>query len=466
MIATLRQRNFTLFWIGGLISAAGDWVLIIGLPIYVYLLTRSVLATSITLIAGILPMIVLSSVAGVFVDRWNRQRTLVVVNVLLAMGLLPLLLVRSADDVWIVYVVNFVETCLEQFLMPAQSALLPEIVGEEHLVPANSLSALSSNLARLGGPPLGGLVAALFGITGMVAADTVSFLVAALCISGMRIAATPATPRAMDGEAMSATAIKGGRVGAVMRIWREWAEGLRLIASRRLLRVLVVVLAFASLGEGFFGPLFPVFVYQELHGEALQIGELMSAQAVGGLLAGSLVGWVGQRVMARWVTGLGWIGFGIISLAICFAPALLPLAWMAVATSPLPIPIFWVEIGLFAAVGVPGIVGSTGTVSLLQARSPDAYRGRIFGAEGAIGGVMVLVGAVAEGTLPQQLGVVAVLSGQGISKIIAGLVMIVFLPVLAKVVIKDPQQFDNAEMPHHEAVLALPVEEAPTHRSE
>ncbi|HEV7129126.1 MAG TPA: hypothetical protein VGN32_16970, partial [Ktedonobacterales bacterium] len=70
MIATLRNRNFTLLWAGGLISRAGDWVLNIGLPIYVYLLTHSVLATSLTLLASTVPNILLGSVAGVFVDRW------------------------------------------------------------------------------------------------------------------------------------------------------------------------------------------------------------------------------------------------------------------------------------------------------------------------------------------------------------------------------------------------------------
>ena len=87
MFKTLRNGNFARLWCAGLISQAGDWVLLIGLPIYVYILTRSLLATSITFAAGIIPQIVLGSVAGVFVDRWNRRRTLVVANLLLAVAL-------------------------------------------------------------------------------------------------------------------------------------------------------------------------------------------------------------------------------------------------------------------------------------------------------------------------------------------------------------------------------------------
>lgn len=86
MIATLRNRNFALLWLATLISRAGDWVLLVGLPIYVYLLTHSVLAISITLVAAFLPQIVLGSVAGVLVDRWDRKQIMVVSNLLLAIG--------------------------------------------------------------------------------------------------------------------------------------------------------------------------------------------------------------------------------------------------------------------------------------------------------------------------------------------------------------------------------------------
>src|SRR5258708_5544036 len=125
MLATLRQRNFALLWLRGLTSTVGDYVLNVGLPIYAYLLTRSVLVLSISVLLTSIPPIVFGSIAGVFVDRWDRKRTLVLVNLLLALGLLPLLFVRSADRIWIIYLVALVESSLEQFSTPAQNALLP-----------------------------------------------------------------------------------------------------------------------------------------------------------------------------------------------------------------------------------------------------------------------------------------------------------------------------------------------------
>src|ERR687883_648003 len=105
MLAILRQRNFGLLWSAGLISLAGDWMLRIALPIYVYQLTGSTLSTGTMLMAAILPDVLFGSIAGVFVDRWDRKRTMVISNLLLAAGLLPLLLVRSADQLWLIYIV-------------------------------------------------------------------------------------------------------------------------------------------------------------------------------------------------------------------------------------------------------------------------------------------------------------------------------------------------------------------------
>ncbi len=78
MLAVLRQRDFRLLCLAGLVSSLGDWSLFIALPFYVYSLTGSALATGGTLIAESLPSILFGSVAGVFVDRWDRRRTTIV----------------------------------------------------------------------------------------------------------------------------------------------------------------------------------------------------------------------------------------------------------------------------------------------------------------------------------------------------------------------------------------------------
>ena len=238
VITLLRRRDFALLWFAGLISLTGDWMLAVALPVFVYQLTGSALATGGVLVANKLSALTLGSVAGVFVDRWDRTRTMVVANLVRAPVLLLLLAVDSGERIWIVYVAAAVVSAAGQFFRPAENALLPRLVGEEHLVPANALNALNDNLSRLVGPALGGLVAAWFGLGGVVVVDAASFLTAA----GM-IAAIGAQTRPRQGSPAEATKTEAA-------VWGEWLAGLRLVRDNAVLRVVFGVFAVASLGEG------------------------------------------------------------------------------------------------------------------------------------------------------------------------------------------------------------------------
>ncbi|HLB44566.1 MAG TPA: MFS transporter, partial [Candidatus Limnocylindrales bacterium] len=141
MLAVLRQRNYALLWFGGLVSMLGDFVLFVGLPFEIYRLTGSTLASAGMVLAFLVPSILLGSVAGVFVDRWDRRRLMVAVNLLQAVSLLPLLLVGELG-LWVAYAVLVVESSLSQLFSPAQVALMPSLLagGKDELLTANALS--------------------------------------------------------------------------------------------------------------------------------------------------------------------------------------------------------------------------------------------------------------------------------------------------------------------------------------
>src|SRR5258708_21018452 len=103
MLAILRQRNFALLWFGGLISMTGDWLLRIGLPVYVYSLTGSAFATSIMLITGFLPDVLLGSVAGVFFLCWGCLQTLLARQLLLRFFLFSFLPVHIKDHHFLLF---------------------------------------------------------------------------------------------------------------------------------------------------------------------------------------------------------------------------------------------------------------------------------------------------------------------------------------------------------------------------
>lgn len=292
MLATLRQRDFALLWSGGLVSMTGDWMLFVALPIYVYQITGSALATGAMFAAGLLPSLLFGSVAGVFVDRWDRKKTLAVANVLLAASVLPLLIVPQTGWLWVVYAVALAQSCVGIFSGPAEGSLLPLLVEEGRLAVANSLGALNDNIARLTGPALAGFVVGWSGLAGVVIVDAASFLAAAALVSAIRARATPErTEHAVDGD----SDVEASHLG---RVWREWAEGLRLAARGRTVLTAFLVVAVTGLGQGVVWALFPPFVREVLGGNAAELGWLLSAQAVGGLLGGVVVGSL-RRVSLR-----------------------------------------------------------------------------------------------------------------------------------------------------------------------
>ncbi|HEY3028636.1 MAG TPA: MFS transporter, partial [Bradyrhizobium sp.] len=183
MFAILRRRNFALLWFGQLISIIGDWVLFIALPFYVYDMTGSALATGMMFAAQLLPSLLLGSVAGVFVDRWNRKRVMIASDVLRGLVLLLLLVVRSPDQLWVVYLVAIAQSTIGQFFVPAKNAIIPNLVDENELIGANSLNAVSDSVTRLIGPSLGGMLMAWLGLTSVVLVVSASFLVSALMIA-------------------------------------------------------------------------------------------------------------------------------------------------------------------------------------------------------------------------------------------------------------------------------------------
>ena len=408
MLATLRQRNFALLWLGGLISFVGDWVLFIALPVYIYDLTGSALATGGMFIAQTAPRLLLGSLAGVFVDRWDRRRTMIVANMLSAAALLLLLPVHSIHDIWLVYLSAFLQASIALFFQPAESALVPILVGEEHLVHANALIALNWELTRLIAPPLGGLAMALFGIGSVVAIDSASFVLSAALIA---LIALPQQRSQQIGE-RSAPA-----VGAWRAVWHELSDGLRLVQHDGLVRALFIITGVAMVAEGMINVLGFPWLKQVLHGDALVRGWMASAQAVGGLIGGLLIGRISRLVRPAYLVGLSGIILGLASLALINVTALpidrslwLPAALLLKLAQGVPV------MGLFVSID-----------TLLQQSVADRYRGRIFGAYGAISALTMLFGQAAASLLGDWVGLVPTLDGFGAMYLLAGVCALTLL---------------------------------------
>jgi Na+/melibiose symporter-like transporter len=406
------HRDFRLLLGAGLVSMTGDWILEIGLAYYIYAITGSTLASATMLLASFVPQIVFSSVAGVFVDRWDRKRTMIGANLLLCVGLAPLLLVHDADQVWIVYVVLMWEGIVQVFFSPAEAALVPHVVPDDRLVTANALNGQNADLSRLVGSAVGGVVAGFGGITALAVVDAATFVLAASMVAAVRTSG-----RLVESDAAAETSTHELE-GRLMRLWTEWVNGLRAAASQRVLRVIFAFVLVTSVGEGIMGTLFAPFVRDVLHGSAEAYGLIVSVQAIGGIAGGLVAASVGHRVSAAHLFGWGSVVFGIVDLTMF----LYPLVWVEV----------WPAAACMIVVGVPGALTMAGFMTLFQRSTADAYRGRVFGAMGLVQSVAMVGGAVGAGFLGSSIGIVPVLAFQGGGYLVAGGAIVVLLREVAR----------------------------------
>ncbi|TMC59319.1 MAG: MFS transporter [Chloroflexi bacterium] len=403
MFAILRRRNFALLWFGQLISIIGDWVLFIALPFYVYNMTGSALATGSMFAAQLLPSLLLGSVAGVFVDRWNRKRVMIASDALRGLVLLLLLVVRSPEQLWVVYLVAIAQSTLGQFFVPAKNAIIPVLVDEHELIGANSLNAVSDSVTRLIGPSLGGVLMAWLGLTSVVLVDSASFFISALMI------ALIALPKVVSQPAAVEVATRFGV--AWRRFAQEWLEGLRLIRKDRVLSGLFAVMGISALADAILSGIFVVLVTQLLHGTAQELGWLMAGQGVGGLIGGLLISRMSERLGTVRMVALGFLTIGVLD-PLLFVSQSVPVAFLLI-----------VPIGFT-------IVGSmVGLNTLLQSNSRDEFRGRVFGALFTSGSLMRLIGIVFGSLLADAIGVIPPLWIGGLLWVAGGVLAWLLLPI-------------------------------------
>jgi MFS family permease len=402
VLAVLRQRDFSLLWFGGVLSVIGDYFLFIALPFFVYERTGSVLATGAMFAAETLPRLLFGSVAGVFVDRWDRKKTMVISDLSRALILLPLLVVAAGGPLALVYAVAFVEASVSMFFLPAKSATIPNLVAERDLTAANSLDSLGEEVPSLIGPLLGGALLGVVGLSGLVLLDVGTYLASALLIS---MIGAPTAPPDEEPDVTPEVA-----VSAWANALKEWLGGLRLIGRDRSIAVLFGVISVATVGEGAVTVLWIIFFRDVLGSGAQEFSYFIAAYGVGGILGGILLGWSSRLIDETRLFSLSLITNGLLLLAI-FNTRLLPVI---------------VALAVLAGITVVGWFVTSQT--LLQKWVPDRYRGRVFGAYETTQALTLLVGMGVAVALEGLLGVIVVLSLVGAVWSLAGVVAWSMLP--------------------------------------
>jgi Na+/melibiose symporter-like transporter len=403
------NRDLVLFLTASLVSQTGDWILDTGVAFQVYLLTHSTLASAAVLLATQLPQVVLGSLAGVIVDRRDRRRMMIATNLVSALVIWPLALVHDSGSVWIIIVVAVVTNCVSPFFVSAEASLLPALVGKpENLVTVNALHAQVRNVARLIGAALGGILISTGGLTALAVADTISFVAAAAFVVAIRhrLASAPTRPT---------------------RFREEWQAGLAVVRRSRVLLVLAAFFVLRGIGEGTMGTLFAPFVSDVLGASGSVYGTILSAQAIGGIVGGLVITLAGRRASPRALFAWGTLAFGILDLALFLYPLVDRAAWPAVV--------------LIAVVGLPGAALNAGMLTLFQVSTSDLARGRVFGLLLSAQNAAMLVSTLLAGVLAGEVGIIPVISTQGVVYVLVSLIALTLLSRRARaggVLVSEP----------------------------
>ena len=301
-LRALRARNYRLFFSGQTVSLIGTWMTRIATSWLVYRLTGSAVLLGVVGFAGQIPAFVLGPFAGVWVDRWDRHRTLVVTQVLsmlqsFALAALALTnLITIPQLIWL----SLAQGVINAFDMPARQAFVVQMIeNREDLGSAIALNSSMVNAARLIGPSIAGLIIAASSEGYCFLIDGVSYIAVIVSLLAMRITRLPAARKSTP-------------------MVHELREGWRYATRFAPIRNILLLLALVSLVGIPYTVLVPIFAAKVLHGGADTLGFLMGASGVGALCGAAVLAarrsvlGLGRVIpLAAAAFGVGLIGFGL-----------------------------------------------------------------------------------------------------------------------------------------------------------
>jgi MFS family permease len=372
----LEIKPFRQLWIGQSVSVFGDMMNTTGLAIMLFLVTHSPSLVALGLIAKAAPTILLGLVAGPLVDRFNRQRIMIMADI--ARALVTLTIPFFAYE-WLpgVFIAVALVAAGSAFFNPAKQAILPNLVPEKFLVSANGLVSSSEKTMELLGYASAGVIAAVLSWAPLFVIDAGTYIFSAAMLLGV-----PDVFRRSGHRAVT--------------VFQDIREGTRLILANRVLSATMALTTGGTLFYGMILPILVVMAYGPLRGGAVGYG-LIEAAVGAGAIIGALAA---PRTIRRFPAGMliiwGTLGVGVTCVLAGLTTAL------------------WVAIVILFVQGVANMIYYVPVISLTQRQAPDHIRGRVMSTRFLLVQAGLLVGMAISGPLTDRLGAPLVFATSGI----------------------------------------------------
>ena len=396
----LRHRNYRLFFSGQSLSLIGTWMTRIATGWLVYRLTGSAWLLGVVGFAGQIPTFLLAPFAGVWVDRLNRHRVLVVTQILAMLQSFALAFLALSGHITVIEIIwlSAFQGLINAFDMPARQAFVVEMV-EDRADLSNAIALNSSmvNMARLVGPSLAGMIIAGFGEGYCFLIDGISYLAVIASLLLMRL-------RASAGRSTRSNMLT------------ELKEGWVYVSHSPAIRALLLLLALVSLVGMPYTVLMPVFAGPILHGGPHTLGFLMGASGVGAL-AGAI-----ELASRRTVLGLGRV---VAMSAAMFGIGLITFSqsrWL------------WLSLALMLLTGMGMMRQMASTNTILQTISEEEKRGRVMSYYTMAFVGMAPFGSLLAGIMAARLGAPQTLLINGVCCLLGALWFRMHLDELRRVV--------------------------------
>ena len=350
-LVAFTYRDFRVQWIGACTSSIGTWMQIVAQNWLIVSLTNSSpFFLGLDAFLQQLPIILFSLIGGVFADRYDRRRTLLVSQCvqMATSATLALLMYLQVVEIWHVLALSFVTGCAQSFGGPAYQSLIPSLVDKKDLPNAVALNSIQFNVARVLGPLAFGVTLAAFrrwgysepqAMNACFLLNSLSFVVVINTLMMLRVKHIPPAT--------------SGRMGEELKLGLSYVKHHTSLAALIVLAAATTFLGFALL------TFLPIFAQKVFHEGADTYSHLMAFSGAGSILGALIVAWLGKFPKMGWIALIVQAAYGVLIIAFALSRTL----WIS-------------DILLFLTGAALMVVFSTVT-SLVQMTAPNEMRGRV-----------------------------------------------------------------------------------------
>jgi MFS family permease len=397
-LRAFRHRNFRLFYAGQTVSLIGTWIQQIALSWLVYRTTGSGFLLGLVTFCSQIPMLLFLPLAGLFSDRFDRRRLMIVAYLFAAAqaSSLAILTLSGTIHIWQILVLGFIYGTIMAFETPARQSLISQMVNDrEDLANAIALNSVLMNSGRLIGPSIAGVLLVFISEGWCFLINAVSFVAIIASVSMMHLAAKP--------RAKASTSLR-----------HEFAVAARYAWRTRPIRLFLAMVGLISLTASPYTVLMPIFARDVFGGDAHTLGFLVGSAGFGAVVGTAFLT-TRPDVFA-------------LSKLVPYTACAAGIALIAVGLSEN----YWLSLVFMACVGFGIIVTAASVNMMLQTLVDEDKRGRIvsFYAMAFLG--MAPIGGFAAGSIAGQLGAPATAMINGACCLLGALALTRGLPRVRK----------------------------------